>query len=197
MSGTTTRLAAVNQMLRAISEAPVTDLSEVEGMGLDIETATGTLDEVQRAVLLEGWIFNTEHEVALLPDPSGYIYLPHNTLRLEVSPQDDTDPVIRGGRIYDRANRTYEFSGPIKSDLIVFLDFDDMPESARSYVAYRAARKFQSTQLGSNTLHRFNQRDENWMRSVFVQEQSEDRDNNMLFDTPDFHRLRRNRYAPH
>lgn len=186
----TTELDAVNQMLRAIGETPVSSLNNSEG--LDVPTAMGTLNEVSLAVLIEGWDFNTEYNYPLMRDTSGAITLPSHTLNADFDSRSlfEIDPVARGVRVYDRKNHTYKFTQNLKATLIVSLAFDELPQAARYYIAYRAARKFQDTEVGSTDLHRFNEADEYRARATFIERHSDDQDLNMLRDTPQFAHLR-------
>jgi hypothetical protein len=185
----TTELEAVNTMLRAIGESPVSTLSGE--VGVDVVTARQTLTEIMKAVQNEGWIFNTEYDYPLNRDISGQIVVPANALQVDINKRDfyDMDPVMRGNRVYDRKNHTFTFTVDLKAKIIFGLPFTDMPESARHYVAYRAARKFQDNSLGSSELHQFNERDEMFARVRFMDEQSEDEDLNFLKDTPGFSQL--------
>jgi len=185
----TTELEAVNTMLRAIGESPVSTLSGE--VGVDVVTARQTLTEIMKAVQTEGWIFNTEYDYPLTRDISGQIVVPANALQVDINKREffDIDPVMRGNRVYDRKNHTFTFTVDLKAKIIFGLPFTDMPESARHYVTYRAARKFQDNSLGSSELHQFNERDELMARVRFMDEQAEDEDLNFLKDTPGFRQL--------
>lgn len=187
----TTRLQAVNTLLRAIGESPVSSLFS-EG-GLDVPTAIATLDEISRAVQAEGWMFNTEYEYPLLRKSDGTISAPLAALAVDFLKHGNggADPVIRGRRIYDRKNHTYTFSQNLKATIVMALDFEEMPEAARYYVTVRACRKMVDTEIGSNALHTFTQNDEIRARAKLESQQLEFEDNNMLNDTPNFWRVRK------
>ena len=59
----TTELEAVNIMLAAIGEAPVSKLTGT--LPVDVKIAQSTLVEINKAVQAEGWSFNTE-----IPEPA-------------------------------------------------------------------------------------------------------------------------------
>lgn len=185
----TTELEAVNTMLRAIGESPTNTLSGE--VGVDVVTAKAELAAIMKAVQTEGWLFNTEHGYPLARSPEGIIEVPANALSVDIarSAYPGHDPVLRGQRVYDRENHTYTFSFDLKAKIVFGLNFSEMPESARSYVTYRAARKFQDNSLGSSELHQFNSTDEMWARVRFVNEQAEDEDLNFLKTTADFNKL--------
>lgn len=182
----TTQLEAVNQMLAAIGESPVSSLAG--DVGVDVVTAKATLKEVTKAVQTEGWLFNTEHEFPLLRNGDGHIFVPKNAASVDVIRNrfDGTDPVLRGERLYDRKAHTYIFTQDVKAKIIFLLPFEEMPETARHYVTYRACRKFQNNSVGSPELHRYNSTDEMQARIIFMADQAEDEDLNFLRDDPEF-----------
>ncbi len=185
----TTQLDAVNTLLQAIGESPTSSLSGE--IGVDVVTALSTLSSISRAVQMEGWIFNTEYNYPLQRDAGGEIYVPANALVVDIPRRSyaGIDPVLRGSKLYDRANHTGVFTIDVTARLVFGLDFEEMPESARHYVTYRAARKFQDDSLGSTDLHRFNEKDELMAHVRFADEQAADEDLNFLTDTPDFYQL--------
>lgn len=184
-----TELEAVNTLLRAIGESPVSSLSG--SVGVEVVTARATISEISKAVQTEGWLFNTEFGYPLTRDTSGEINLPSNALVVDVPRRayPTIDPVIRGLKLYDRMNHTYKFDTDIEARVVFGLDFTELPESARHYITYRAARKFQDNSVGSTELHQFNERDEMYARARLIDEQTEDADLNFLKDSPDFVQL--------
>jgi hypothetical protein len=174
----TTVLEAVNLMLSTIGEAPV---STVENSGvLDAVAARQQLSVINREVQTRGWHWNTEENVTITPShPDGFIILPSNTLRVDAS-DVDIDAVQRGNRLYDRKNRTYQFSRPVTVDLILLLPFEELPEAARFYITIRAARKFQEGVLGSPELSQFTLRDEIMAKATLEDAEANTADFNIL-----------------
>lgn len=185
----TTELEAVNTLLRAINENPVSTL--VGDVGADVVNARATLTEISRAVQTEGWLFNTEYNFPLTRDLSDEIAIPLDALVVDVRAMrfSGVDPVVRGRKLYDRANHTFKFTQNLEARIVFGLPFEDLPQSARHYVTYRAARKFQDNHLGAQDLHAYNERDEMIARALFASEQAEDEDLNYLKDSPDFAQL--------
>ena len=156
----TTELDAINIMLGTIGESPINSLDAATGV-VDAVTARSILAEVSVQVQEEGWHFNTEYDFDLTPDMDGFIYVPNNTIEVDTSPYSkDYDVAIRGNRLYDRGNKTYVFSKPLKADLTILLEFNEMPQATRHYITIRAARVFQQRVIGSNVLGSFTQADE-------------------------------------
>tara|TARA_B100002019_G_scaffold139326_2_gene120021 strand:+ start:17226 stop:17810 length:585 start_codon:yes stop_codon:yes gene_type:complete len=157
MAGTT-QLDAVNTMLSAIGEAPVSSLSS--GL-LEAEVAETILNTVDREVQSMGWHFNTELNKAYAQDSNGEIILGTDVLRADATQKvDSRDLVQRGLKMYDRVNNTFTINADTALDVVVQLNFDDLPEVAKRYVVMRATRIFQDRIVGSNTLHDFQMRDE-------------------------------------
>ena len=64
----------------------------------------------------------------------------------------DTDVVERDRKLYDRVKNSFVFTEDIETDIVVLLEFHELPENARRFITLRAARKFQENILGSSTL---------------------------------------------
>jgi hypothetical protein len=156
----TSELDAVNLMLQVIGESPLSSLSDTTVVYAVI--AQQVLSETSRAVQSKGWHFNTEENFPLLPDLSTKeINTPLNCLRVDTTGADaSTDVVQRGKRLYDRTKHTFQFDKGLKVEMVVLLPFEDLPETARHYIAVRAARIFQARTVGSETLYSFTAQDE-------------------------------------
>lgn len=158
----TSELDAVNIMLGTIGESPINSLDAATGV-VDAVTARAILSEVSVQVQEEGWHFNTDYEFVLTPAlGTKEIYVASNTIEVDASAYDsnDIDVAIRGNRLYDRKNKTYQFEQPIKADLTILLEFNELPQAARHYITVRAARVFQQRVVGSDTLGSFTEKDE-------------------------------------
>lgn len=137
---TSDELAAVNDMLAAIGEAPVNTL---EGdSNADVANARRLLNKVNTEVQSRGWTFNIEEGVELVPDVFSQLinYQPdYLTVR---SASGQTAYTNRGGYVYDRVARTDQFPGPIFVNLIRLRSFGEMPEQFRTYIVAKASRRF-------------------------------------------------------
>lgn len=182
MLSPTTELEAINTMLSTIGESPV---NTVEDTGnVDVVIARQILNSVSREVQARGWHFNTEKDYTITPDSSGYLLLPITVLKADtVSPDDGTDVVVRGSKLYDRRNHTYTFTGAVKVDMLVLLTFDELPEVARNYITIRASRIFQERVVGSDTLQAFNSQDEARALVSLMDYESDTADLNILSDS--------------
>lgn len=89
----TTELEAVNQMLAAIGENPITDLDAAISAGdTQIEMAVNILRSIMREVQLFGWRFNTEQQFRIanttVETEEGFS-VPTNLLRFDVTQRSD------------------------------------------------------------------------------------------------------------
>ena len=177
----TTKLEAVNTLLATIGESPVNSLTS--GL-VEASLAEQTLDNVSRAVQSMGWSFNTDLTFKLTPDANNEINLPTNCLHVDTTAlrmSATSDLVQRGMKMYDRIKNSYTMTAPIEVDMVVLLNFDEMPETARRYSTVRAARILQDRVLGSDTLHSFNAADEEAAWVSLVHNESDVKDLN-IFD---------------
>lgn len=138
----TTELEAVNECLENIGQSPVSSISG--DIGVDAQIALSFVRKVNRELQSKGWYWNTEKNYPLSPDGDKDILLPSYTLSVRSTGKDyDRDIVQRGQRLYDRDNRQYSFDGPVIVELTIGLSFEELPETARRFIAIRAARMFQ------------------------------------------------------
>ncbi|QJD54629.1 putative tail tubular protein [Pseudomonas phage MR1] len=140
-------LAAINDMLAAIGESPV---SSLEGdSNADVANCRRILNQVNREIQSRGWTFNIEEGATLVPDAfSGFIEYMSDYLRMTGS----TSYVNRGGYVYDRTAGTDTFTDPLTVDLIRLKTFSEMPECFRSYIVAKASRRFNIRFFGAGEI---------------------------------------------
>lgn len=178
----TTKLDAVNTMLSAIGEAPVNSLSS--GL-VEAEVAETIVNTVDREVQSMGWNFNTELNKSFAQDTNGEIPLGIDVLRADATLKANSkDLVQRGLRMYDKKKHTFNIGTAVNLDVVVQLDFEDLPEVAKRYITLRATRIFQDRVVGSRTLHEFELRDEQTALMELKEFDTETEDHN-IFDNYD------------
>ncbi len=184
----TSELDAVNQMLVSIGEAPVNVLNS----GLqEAEIAQTTLTNVSRDVQSQGWYFNTELRYTLARNSDNEIVLPTNCVkvdRTQVYRDYDTDVVERNRKLYDRVTNSYTFDKDLVLNMVVLLDFNELPEVARRYITLKAARMFQDQTVGAQELHGYQINDEQFAFLALREAESESMDYN-VFDNYDTYRV--------
>lgn len=178
----TSELEAINLMLRAIGESPV---NSVTGSGnVDADMAGETLRFTSRNLQKRGWHWNTLEGLTLLRTAvTNEITVPANTLKVDTSGNSKSrDAVLRGQRLFDRDNNTYSWDADLEVELVEFLAFEDLPETARSYIALSASRRFQQDRVGSETLAKFHAVDEAHAWADLQREETENGDYS-IFDS--------------
>lgn len=186
----TSRLDAVNVVLSAAGEQPVSSLTPAVA---DASNADNIIEEVSRSVQSVGWHFNTDEDVPLSPDNDGLINLPANVLKIDVENDASVDVVQRGVKLYDRKARSYVFSRPVKADIVYFLPFDELPEQARYYIAVKAARMFHDRFIGAEAQHRFTTEDETRAQMALVAVNLDNADINLFRRNAQLSRLTQRR----
>lgn len=178
---------AINLMLSMMGEHPYSDAAQTDGTVTgDVAMAAQILGETSYAVQAEGWNFNTEFDYPIQPNADSNIVLPSNVLRWFMKNDKDSERryVQRGDRIYDRKERTFTFTTEFKLNIVWFLEFDDLPESAKWYIAVRAGRVHQKRVLTSQPVHAFTETDELMAKAAMLENEGDNMQANFL-DHPD------------
>ena len=126
-------LEAVNTVLPILGEHIVTRVEGARHPTVDL--ITGAIERKRKAVLSEGWWFNTATRT-LSPDTEGYIATPAGIVAIY---GEDCDVEIDGSRLFDLTNDSRIFSKPILVKLIKDIEFDKLPYSCAIYITYLAA----------------------------------------------------------
>jgi hypothetical protein len=179
-----TELDAINTMLTTIGESPVNSISASTA---DTRIAQLILQEVDRATQIKGWNWNTETDVVLTPNGSTKeITLANNVVRISIDKRTytDIDVVQRGTRLYDKQNKTFQFSSAIKAQIVYLLPFTDLPEQARYYIVVRSARLFQQRMIGDSTGSAFSAEEET-TALMALQDSEDETANHNIFDQYD------------
>lgn len=182
MSLPLTELEAINEILAVGSNSPVSSLAE--NQVIDASLARNTLRTALTEILTKGWAFNTEEDLELVPDQDGYIRLPRNTLRIRsAGASAGTKFTSRGTRLYSRTDRTDKFTAPVTVEIVLGLDFEDLPSTARVYATIKAARRYQDRYFGDDAVHSYTLQDENIALAAMMDEELDNQGANMLNDS--------------
>jgi hypothetical protein len=174
-----TKLAAINIILSNVGQSPVTS---IDSNNPAITLAESILDEVTNALQTEQWHFNTEQDYPFVPDVNGQITVPSNLLGLDLVPWDDRDIVIRNGKLYDKKDHTYTFTGTLYLDVVWSFDFMDLPEVFKQYAAIRAANLFAGRAVGSTEVVKYSEREESIARAACLEYETRQADYNIFSD---------------
>lgn len=154
-------LDAVNEMLASIGQAPVNTLA-VTGI-TDVNIAKQRLTSMTRRVLSRGFYFNTDANYTLSPDLDGHIPVPSGVLKIEATGVDEIVQRrhdTKGMALFNKATQSFVFTAPVTVKVSWAFSFEDLPETARCYIATAAGRRFQSKIIGSRILDEFEEEDE-------------------------------------
>ena len=161
---TDTELSAVNSILGAIGQAPITTLTTSTGNNSltsqisenpEIAFIYNLLRDANVDTQSEGWHFNKEEHVTYTPDSvTGKIVIGNDILSMDVHDNHvrrEYNLVRRNGVLYDKIDHTDDFSTITSLDLDVvrLYNFEDLPIVFRRYITYRASR-IAATQLVAN-----------------------------------------------
>ena len=156
---TDTELSAVNSILGSIGQSPITQLKNTTGALIstnpEISFIYNLLVETTKDVLNEGWHFNTEEHIEIQPDANKNILIPTNMLRYDIHDGQmfrDRDVVKREGKLYNKANHTFEFSSPVFVDATYLYDFEDVPSAFQRYIIAKASTRAATQLVGDVNL---------------------------------------------
>jgi len=184
MATLTSKLDAVNTMLGYVTEAPVNSIADTTALPPSAALAKGVIDEVSREVQQDGWHFNTAQDYKLEANASNKFVLPDNVLQVDTV--DTTyDVVQRGTTLFDRKNYTDVFTeDELKVNITFLLEYEELPEQARRYIALKASRMFANRLVGSREIEALIYRDE--IRAKAAMEEAEGNNSDRtIFDNYD------------
>lgn len=144
--GPSSEVQAVSELLAAIGEDPVEDLDNLPPSG---NTALSVLRSTSRDFQEEGHWFNFESDHVLTPNGDGEIIIPGSILSLTGV---EGDYITRRPRLYDRENKTFQFSEPVSCSVIFHLYWNELPAVARRYVTALSVEKFVDGFPGANAV---------------------------------------------
>ena len=182
---TDTELSAVNSILGAIGQSPVTTLGEVNANtsaydNPEVSFVYNILRDANVDVQNEGWHFNTEKHVTYTPDSNGKIEVGAGILKMDVSDGWSTryyDVVKRKNTtdnkiyLYDKYDHTDDWSDitSINLDLVRLVSFDDIPSVFQRYIVYRASRVAATNLVTNPQLVQLLQQQENLARAAVME----------------------------
>ena len=164
-----TELSAVNSILGAIGQSPLTTLNFTNP-----ETAFiyNILEETIKDVLNEGWHFNTEHHVEVTPDSNGHLIIPTTYLRYDLSDGSENrhmDVVRRDGRLYDKVNHSDIFSGSLFLDVVYLYSFTDIPSVFQRYIIAKSSSRAAAQLVANAETFKLLQQQEALSRAALVE----------------------------
>lgn len=140
-----TTLTAVNELLRAIGLREVSAYSDTS----DSLNAYRALSNANVNIQSEGWLVNTQNQTPALnagPDPAaGTVTIPANYLLVRPRRDGNVWPKylsVRSGLLYNLTDSTAVFTEAPELEVIMALDFADMPPALKWYITCTAGKAF-------------------------------------------------------
>lgn len=142
-----TELELVNHMLHVAGEDSTPTLDTTRP---DVVVARQTLASYNKEFQGQGWWFNKEYAVKLLPDSDGKVQVPNGAIQFKVtncllqnsSPVEQARFVRRGGWVYDTVRHTDIIKMAVWADLVMLLPYEDMPPASAAYLKHLAAERY-------------------------------------------------------
>ena len=135
-----TELSAVNSILGAIGQSPLTTLNFDNP---EVAMIYNLLRDANVDTQAEGWHFNTEKHVEFARDVNGKIAIGNDILSMDLHENQvkrTHDLVRRAGFLYDKIDHTDVFTDDLILDVVRLYNFEDLPVIFRRYITYRASR---------------------------------------------------------
>ncbi len=148
---TDTELSAVNSILGAIGQAPITQLKDpstgvISNNNPEIQFIYNLLRDANVDVQSEGWHFNRERHVPFSKDANNKIAISADIVKIDLPDNWSNRTrnfVRRGGFLYDKIKHTdvlTDIPSTIELDVIKVYNFDDLPPVFKRHITYRASR---------------------------------------------------------
>lgn len=136
---------AVNVTLEALGESRAVDLSS---QNPSVGLAKAAIERIRRGTLSTGWWFNTTSREVTPAAISQQITVPWK--QIAIYGADGKKYSERDGKLYDLVEQTAVFIAPVKLNVVLDFDFEDLPEHVALWIAYEAASQVYSNDLGTD-----------------------------------------------
>ena len=182
-----TELSAVNAILGAIGQSPVTSINKTNP---EIGFIYNLLRDANVDLQAEGWHFNTEKHVTYTPDSNGKIAIGNDILKMDTTDGwvDRTHDVVkRNGYLYDKQSHSDDFSGHsggIKLDIVKLISYEDLPEVFKRYIIHKASVRAATQLVGNAQLAQLLAQQEALSRAA-VMEYECNQGNHTMFGLPE------------
>jgi hypothetical protein len=187
-----TELSAVNSILGAIGQAPITSLtsqtttSSVQSQisqNPEIAFIFNLLRDANVDTQSEGWHFNTEKHVKFAIDANGRIAIGNDIVSMDLHDNYNKrtrDLVRRNGFLYDKIDHTDVFTSDLDLDIVRLYNFEDLPTPFRRYITYRASRQAATQLVANPNLAQLLQGQESLARAALMEYECNQADHSML-----------------
>ena len=146
---TETELSAVNSILGAIGQSPVT---AVDTANPETSFIYNILRDTNVDVQNEGWHFNTENHIKFSPDSNEEIVVSDNVIRIDATDGWENytkNIVVRNNKLYDKIDHTSKFTDDVYCDVVTLYELEKIPSVFQRYIILKASARA-ATQLVTN-----------------------------------------------
>ena len=175
-----TELSAVNNILGAIGQSPITTLNFDNP---EISFIFNLLRDANVDTQAEGWHFNTEKHVKFAIDANGKIAIGNDILSMDLHDNQARrthDLVRRNGFLYDKQDHTDVFTADLDLDVVRLYNFEDLPIVFRRYITYRASRVAATKLVANPQLAKLIDKKEALSRSSLMEYECNQADHSMF-----------------
>lgn len=130
-------LDVVNSCLATIGELPLVELSDDHPL---VAAARQNFHEARVSEVSRQWWFNTDY-CTLQQANDKFIYVPGDAIA--VTPIGRDELTMRGRRLYNRLESTFEVAGPVRAWVIRDVPFDELPAPAQLLCKHACVLQFQ------------------------------------------------------
>jgi len=182
-----TELSAVNAILGAIGQSPVTSINKTNP---EIGFIYNLLRDANVDLQNEGWHFNTERHVKYTPDSNNKIAVGNDVLKMDVTDgwaKRHYDVVKRNGFLYDKYDHTDDWSeltDGIDLDIVRLISYEDLPEVFKRYIIYKAAVRAATQLVGNPQLAQLLAQQEALQRAAIMEYEC-NQGNHTMFSLPE------------
>lgn len=192
--GLDSKLDAINAVLRAIGTVGINSSDEID-YNIDASEADRLIDTMSQNIQTNrgsGWWFNREGFHKLQPDPvNGYVGVPNNAIAILVDRVNGRPlPVaFRDGKLFDAQTHGYDMRGMTMPDgmvhctIVVCLDFDALPSTAKQAVA-DASRYWVVTEKEGDQIKMGAMREEAQRSFISLQAEDQKQRRHNMYDNP-------------
>jgi len=185
-----TELSAVNAILGAIGQSPITSINYTNP---EISFIYNLLRDSNVDVQSEGWHFNTERHVKYTPQDVGgikKIAIGNDILQMDVTDgwsKRNYDVVKRNGYLYDKYDHTDdwdELTDGIDLDIVRLISYEDLPEVFKRYIIYKSAVRAATQLVGNPQLAQLLAQQESLSRATVMEYECK-QGNHTMFGLPE------------
>ena len=197
---TSSELDAVNSILMSVGESPVNTL---ETQSPEVAIAQTTLRQITREIQAEGWSFNSEQAVKMIPDVNDQIELGDNILSVDINRYyhlDTYDVTMKATtttvnnklqttrKLYDRYRANEANADKFPDETAMYLDitymyaFEDIPQPFKDYITAKACRVASNRMVSDEGTNQILQQDEIVARANAIEYDTAQADYNVFND---------------